>query len=59
MNKDRVKVVLKDGAAKAQVATGKVMGSTEQPIKGIKKVDRKTRKAGGDIKEVVKEAGRK
>ena len=60
MNKDQVKGTLKDAAGKAQETAGKVIGSSEQQLKGIKKqVDGQGQKAVGDIKEVVKDATRK
>ena len=60
MNKDQVKGTLKDAAGKVQETTGKVIGSEEQQLKGIKKqVDGQTQKAVGDIKEVIKDAGKK
>ena len=37
MNKDQVKGTIKDAAGKVQEATGKVVGSHEQQLKGIKK----------------------
>jgi uncharacterized protein YjbJ (UPF0337 family) len=60
MNKDQVKGTLKDAAGKVQETTGKVIGSHEQQLKGIKKqVDGHAQKAVGDIKEVVKDASKK
>jgi uncharacterized protein YjbJ (UPF0337 family) len=60
MNKDQVKGTLKDAAGRVQQTTGKVIGSNEQQLKGIKKqVDGHAQKAVGDIKEVVKDASRK
>jgi uncharacterized protein YjbJ (UPF0337 family) len=60
MNKDQVKGALKDAAGKVQETTGKLIGSPEQELKGIKKqVVGQAQKAVGDIKEVVKDAGKK
>ncbi len=60
MNKDQVKGAIKDVAGKVQEKTGAVIGSTDQQVKGIaKQVEGKTQKAVGDVKEVLKDAGRK
>ena len=60
MNKDQVKGSIKDVAGKVQEKTGAVIGSTDQQVKGIaKQVEGKTQKAVGDVKEVLKDAGRK
>lgn len=60
MNKDQVKGSIKDVAGKVQEKTGAVIGSTEQQVKGIaKQVEGKTQKAVGDVKEGLKDAGRK
>jgi uncharacterized protein YjbJ (UPF0337 family) len=60
MNKDQVKGTIKDAAGKVQETTGKVIGSNEQQLKGIKKQeDGQARKAVGDIEDVVKDARRK
>jgi uncharacterized protein YjbJ (UPF0337 family) len=60
MNKDQVKGALKDAAGKVQEKTGAVIGSTDQQVKGIaKQVEGKTQKAVGDVKKVLKDAGRK
>ena len=57
MNKDQIQGTLKDAAGEVQQTTGKVIGSTEQELKGIKKqVEGKTQKALGDVKEVVEDA---
>jgi uncharacterized protein YjbJ (UPF0337 family) len=60
MNKDQIKGTLKDAAGKVQETTGKVIGSGEQQLKGIKKqVDGQTQKALGDVKDAVKSSARK
>ena len=60
MNKDQVKGALKDAAGKVQETTGKVIGSHEQELKGIKKqVEGHAQKTVGDIKEVVHDATKK
>lgn len=54
MNKDQVKGTLKDAAGQVQRTTGKLIGSEEQQLKGIKKqVEGRTQKAIGDAKEVL------
>jgi hypothetical protein len=47
LNKDQVKGTLKDAAGKVQETTGKVIGSTEQQLKGIKEASRWSRAEGG------------
>lgn len=60
MNKDQVKGSIKDAAGKVQEKSGALSGSTDQQVKGIaKQVEGKTQKAVGDVKEVLKSAGRK
>jgi uncharacterized protein YjbJ (UPF0337 family) len=60
MNKDQIKGTIKDAAGKVQEKTGQVIGSPEQELKGIQKqVAGKTQKTVGDLKEVVKDAGKK
>ena len=60
MNKDQVKGTIKDVAGKAQQATGKVVGSTDQQLHGIKKqVEGQAQRAAGDIKEAVKDGAKK
>jgi uncharacterized protein YjbJ (UPF0337 family) len=60
MNKDQVKGTLKTVAGKVQEKSGQLVGSTEQQAKGIgKQVQGKTQKLAGDVKELVKDAGRK
>ena len=54
MNKDQVKGTLKDAAGQVQRTTGKLIGSAQQQLKGIKKqVEGRTQKAIGDAKEVL------
>lgn len=60
MNKQQIKGTLKDAAGKVQERTGKLVGSNEQQLKGLKKqVEGQGLKAVGDIKEVVKDARQK
>lgn len=60
MNKDQVKGSIKDVVGKVQEKTGAVTGRTDQQVKGIaKQVEGKTQKAVGDVKEVLRDAGRK
>lgn len=60
MNKDQVKGAIKDAAGKVQEKTGAVTGNRDQQVKGIaKQVEGKTQKAVGDVKEVLKDTGRK
>jgi uncharacterized protein YjbJ (UPF0337 family) len=57
MNKDQVKGSIKTAAGKVQEKTGRVIGSTEQELKGLaKQVDGKAQKAVGDIKETLKDS---
>ena len=57
MNKDQVKGTLKDMAGKIQEEAGKLLGSEEQRVKGLKKqAECKIQKGVGDLKEVVSDA---
>lgn len=56
MNKNQVKGTIKKAAGKVQETTGKVVGSNEQRVKGIKKqVEGQAQKDVGDIKEIAKD----
>lgn len=60
MNKNQVKGAVKDAAGKVQEEAGKLVGSKEQQAKGLQKqVAGKAEKKLGDVKEVVKDAGKK
>lgn len=60
MNKNQVKGAVKDLAGKAQEEAGKLVGNKEQQAKGLlKQAEGKAEKKFGDVKEVVKDAGRK
>jgi uncharacterized protein YjbJ (UPF0337 family) len=60
MNKDQIKGTIKDAAGKAQQATGKVVGNTDQQLHGIRKqVEGQAQRAAGDIKEAVKDGAKK
>jgi uncharacterized protein YjbJ (UPF0337 family) len=60
MNKDQVKGTLKHVAGHVQESSGKVIGSKEQQLKGIKKqAEGYAQKAVGDIKQVAKDASKK
>lgn len=60
MNKHQIKGTIKDAAGKVQETTGKMIGSNEQRLKGIKRqVDGRVQKAVGDLEEVVKGAGKR
>ena len=60
MNKDQIKGPLKQAAGKVQEKTGQLIGSREQELKGIgKQVAGKAQKIVGDIKEDIKDAGKK
>lgn len=60
MNKQQIKGTLRDAAGKVQEGAGKLVGSNEQQLKGIKKqVEGKTLKAVGDVKEVLKDGQRR
>jgi uncharacterized protein YjbJ (UPF0337 family) len=57
MNKDQVKGQAKNIAGKVQEATGKLVDSKSQEIKGINlQVEGKTQKGYGDAKELAKDA---
>jgi uncharacterized protein YjbJ (UPF0337 family) len=57
MNKDQVKGQAKNIAGKVQEATGKLVDSKSQEVKGIKlQVEGKIQKGYGDAKEVVKDS---
>jgi len=56
MNKDQVKGQIKNIAGKVQEATGKLVDSKSQEVKGIKlQVQGKAQKGYGDVKEFVKD----
>ena len=60
MNKDQVKGAVKDVAGKVQQKTGEAIGSTSQQAKGLaKQGEGKVQKNVGDVKEVLKNSGRK
>jgi uncharacterized protein YjbJ (UPF0337 family) len=55
MNKDQVAGIAKGIAGKVQEGTGKLVGSKEQQIKGLKKqIEGNAEKTLVDAKEVVK-----
>ncbi len=55
-NKDQIEGSIKDAAGKLQQKTGQVIGSDKQQLKGIdRQVEGKLQKAGGDVKEVLKD----
>lgn len=57
MNKDQIKGQIKHIAGEVQEATGKLVDSPSQELKGIKlQVEGQVQKGYGDAKEVVKEA---
>jgi uncharacterized protein YjbJ (UPF0337 family) len=57
MNKDQVKGQTKNIAGKVQEATGKLVDSKSQEVKGINlQVEGKTQKGYGDAKEIAKDA---
>jgi uncharacterized protein YjbJ (UPF0337 family) len=56
MNKDQVKGTIKEAAGKLQTKTGKIIGNTEQQVKGISKtLEGHLQKSKGDAQEVVKD----
>jgi uncharacterized protein YjbJ (UPF0337 family) len=56
MNKDQIKVQAKKVAGKVQEATGKLVDSTSQEVKGIKlQAEGWIQQGYGDAKEVVKD----
>lgn len=60
MNKDQIKGTIKSAAGKVQEAAGNAVGSDEQRLRGLKKqVEGQTQKTVGDVKEVVKDAGKR
>ena len=57
INKDQVKGELKDLGGKIQEEAGKLIGSKEQQVKGLKhQAEGKLQKGVGDLKEAVKNA---
>ena len=60
MNKDQVKGAAKDVAGKVQEGAGKLVGSKEQQAKGLaKQVTGKAQKGFGDVREAVKDSGKR
>lgn len=60
MNKTQIKGVAKDAAGKVQEAAGQLTGNREQQAKGLgKQVAGKAEKGAGDVKQAVKNAGKK
>jgi uncharacterized protein YjbJ (UPF0337 family) len=60
MNKDQVKGAAKDVAGKIQEGAGKAVGSDRQQAKGLaKQVEGKVQKGVGDVKQAVKDSGKR
>jgi uncharacterized protein YjbJ (UPF0337 family) len=60
MDKDQVQGTLKEAAGKVQQTTGKVIGSTEQQVKCLRKQsDGRQQKSEGDTKGALKQSVRK
>ncbi len=60
MNKDQIKGGLKKAAGKVQEKTGELIDSPEQRAKGLaKQVEGRAQQVVGDLKETVKDAGKK
>lgn len=60
MNKDQLKGSIKEAAGKVQETTGRMFGSKEQRLKGIKKqADGQAQKVAGNIREGAKDVGKK
>lgn len=60
MNKDQVKGTAKNVAGKIQEGAGKLVGSKAQQAKGLaKQVTGKAQKGFGDVKEAVKDSGKR
>ena len=60
MNKDQVKGKIKEVAGEVQEHTGKAIGSAEQQAKGhAREMEGKAQKAAGDVKEDVKDLGKR
>lgn len=59
MNKDQVKGAAKDVAGKLQQKAGKLVGNERLQAKGLaKRISGKLQKGVGDVKEVIKDAGK-
>lgn len=57
MNKDQIEGTAKNIVGKVQEEAGKLVGSTTQQLKGLKKQEEgKAEKRAGDVKEIVKSA---
>lgn len=60
MNKDQVKGAAKNIGGKIQENAGKLVGSTEQQLKGLKnQAEGEVQQKIGDLKEAVKDAGKR
>ena len=60
MNKDQLKGGAKSAAGKVQEGAGRLTGSGEQQAKGLgKQAAGKIQKGVGNVKEAVKDAGRR
>jgi uncharacterized protein YjbJ (UPF0337 family) len=56
MNTDQIKGTIMDAAGRVQHAAGKMLGSTDQQLRGTRKqVEARAQKAAGDIREIVKQ----
>jgi uncharacterized protein YjbJ (UPF0337 family) len=59
MNKDQVKGAAKDVAGKLQQKAGKLVGNEKLQAKGLaKQISGKLQKGVGDVKQVLKDAGK-
>ncbi len=60
MNKDQVKGAVKEAAGKVQAEVGKLVGNTDQHVKGhILETKGKTQRVVGDAKQLVKDVTHK
>lgn len=59
MNKDQIKGAAKSVAGKLQQKAGKLVGNERLQAKGLaKRISGKLQKGVGDVKEVIKDAGK-
>ena len=59
MNKDQVKGAAKDVAGKLKQEAGKLVGNEKLQVKGLaQQISGKLQKGVGDVKEVLKDAGK-
>jgi uncharacterized protein YjbJ (UPF0337 family) len=60
MNKEQIKGAANELIGRVQEEAGKLMGSKKQQVEGLgKQISGKAQKAVGDVKETIKDAGKK